>query len=248
MASKKQPQKKTTKASVKGKNQPQKKTTKGTKKGPVIFDKNIEKHKKKQKEVVEVEEKESEAYKVSSYMIKVVLIGDAAVGKTSIRQRYLGKGFQREHLATLGADFAAITKTIDNHEIKFQIWDLAGQPMFKNVRPRFFKGCFGALAVFDITRKDTFQNLSSWMEELYQFSGRGVVPIIILANKVDLEDEREVTLKEAKKCIQKLNEKTKELEIENFFLETSALTGLNIEKAFEILGQYIIERFSSEDE
>jgi len=229
------------------KKQPQKKTTKRSDKGPVIFKDNIKKHQKKQKEVVEVEEKESEAYKVSSYMIKIVLIGDAAVGKTSIRQRYLGKGFQREHLATLGADFAATTKTIDNHEIKFQIWDLAGQPMFKNVRPRFFKGCFGALAVFDITRKDTFQNLSNWMEELYQFSGRGVVPIILLANKVDLEDEREVTLKEAKKCVEKLNEKTKELEIENFFLETSALTGLNIEKAFEILGQYIIERFSSED-
>ena len=229
------------------KKQPQKKTTKASGKGPVLFDDNIEKHKKKQKEVVEVEEKETEAYKVTTYMIKIVLIGDAAVGKTSIRQRYLGKGFQKEHLATLGADFAATTKTIDNHEIKFQIWDLAGQPMFKNVRPRFFKGCFGAIAVFDITRKDTFQNLSNWMEELYQFSGRGVVPIIILANKADLKDEREVTLKEAKKCIEKLNEKTKELEIENFFLETSALTGLNIEKAFEILGQYIIERFSSED-
>ena len=229
------------------KKQPQKKTTKGTKKGPVLFEDNIEKHKKAQKEVVEVEEKETEAYKVSSYMIKVVLIGDAAVGKTSIRQRYLGKGFQREHIATLGADFAATTRTIDNHEIKYQIWDLAGQPMFKNVRPRFFKGCFGALAVFDITRKDTFKNLSNWMEELYQYSGRGVVPIIILANKVDLKDEREVTLKEAKKCVQQLNAKTKELEIENFFLETSALTGLNIDKAFEILGQYIIERFSSED-
>ena len=240
MASKKQPQKKTTKGTKKGQ-------TKGTKKGPVLFEDNIEKHKKAQKEVVEVEEKETEAYKVSSYMIKVVLIGDAAVGKTSIRQRYLGKGFQREHIATLGADFAATTRTIDNHEIKFQIWDLAGQPMFKNVRPRFFKGCFGALAVFDITRKDTFKNLSNWMEELYQYSGRGVVPIIILANKVDLKDEREVTLKEAKKCVQQLNAKTKELEIENFFLETSALTGLNIDKAFEILGQYIIERFSSEE-
>ncbi|MEE9411039.1 MAG: Rab family GTPase [Candidatus Heimdallarchaeota archaeon] len=230
------------------KKQSKKKTTSSSDKGPVLFDENIKKHKESQKETIEVEEKDPDAYRVSSYMIKIVLIGDAAVGKTSIRQRYLGKGFQKEHLATLGADFAATTRTIDNHEIKFQIWDLAGQPMFKNVRPRFFKGCFGALAIFDITRKETFQNLSNWMEELYQYSGRGVVPMIILANKSDLAEEREVTLEDANKYVDQLNKKTKEHELENFFLETSAKTGLNIEKAFEILGQYIIDKFSSSEE
>jgi len=120
--------------------------------------------------------------------------------------------------------------------------------MFKNVRPRFYKGCFGSLAIFDITRKETFQNLTIWIEELYQYSGRGVVPVIILANKTDLKDEREVTIKEAKEFVEKLNEKTKEHSIENFFLETSAKTGLNIEKAFELLSQYIIDKFSSDQE
>ena len=218
-------------------------------KGPVMFKDNIDKHKEEAliDEVI-AEAENTRGQPSNAYMIKLVLIGDSAVGKTSIRQRYLGHGFQREHLTTLGADFAAITKEVDEFQIKYQIWDLAGQPMFKNVRPRFFKGCFGALAVFDITRKDTFLNLGNWIEELYQSSGRGVVPIILLANKMDLEDEQQVTKEEAEEFVEELNKKTKELSIENFFLPTSAKTGLNIDKAFSIIGQYIVERFSTTDD
>lgn len=224
------------------KKQSQKETGK-SKKGPILFDKNIEKHKE---ELEDTKNTKNIASSLDSgtYMIKLVLIGDAAVGKTSIRRRYLGQGFKREHLTTLGADFAATTKTVDNYQIKYQIWDLAGQPMFKNVLPRFFKGCFGALVIFDITRKETFENLTNWIENLYKYSNRGVVPVIVLANKTDLDEEREVTIKEAKEFIKLLNKKTKEHEIENFFLETSAKTGLNIDKSFEIIGQYIIEKFS----
>ena len=229
------------------KKQSQTKTKEESDKGPVMFDENIEKHKEvstgeDSKEII------TDTKRSNAYMIKLVLVGDAAVGKTSIRQRYLGKGFQKEHLTTLGADFAAITKEVDDFQIKYQIWDLAGQPMFKNVRPRFFKGCFGSLAVFDVTRRETFLNLSNWIEELYQFSGRGIIPVIILANKIDLVDEQEVTIKEVQKFVDELNKKTKEHSIENFFLETSALTGLNIDKAFEIIGQYIVERFSTTKE
>jgi Ras-related protein Rab-11A len=226
------------------------KSKKGSEKGPVMFKDNIDKHKEEESIIEEVmaEVEENKGKSSNAYMIKLVLIGDSAVGKTSIRQRYLGHGFQKEHLTTLGADFAAITKEVDEYQIKYQIWDLAGQPMFKNVRPRFFKGCFGALAVFDITRRDTFLNLGNWIEELYQSSGRGVVPIILLANKMDLEDERQVTEEEAQEFVAELNKQTKELSIENFFLPTSALNGLNIDKAFEIIGQYIVERFSTMDE
>ena len=219
-----------------------------TAKGPVMFKDNIDKHKEETEMEEILAEEKPKGKSSNAYMIKLVLIGDAAVGKTSIRQRYLGHGFQREHLTTLGADFAAITKEVDEYQIKYQIWDLAGQPMFKNVRPRFFKGCFGALAVFDITRRDTFLNLSNWIEELYQFSGRGVVPIIILANKMDLEDELQVTKEEAEEFVEELNKKTKELSIENFFLATSAKTGLNIDEAFGLIGQYIVERCSTIDD
>lgn len=215
-------------------------------KGPIMFEENIKKHKESINDE-HFSEEEPQPKSTSAYMIKLVLIGDAAVGKTSIRKRYLGEGFQKEHLATLGADFAATTRVVDEYKIKYQIWDLAGQPMFKNVRPRFFKGCFGALAVLDITRRETFLNLGSWIEELYQFSGRGVVPVIILANKMDLVDEQKVTIEEIESFVKKLNKKTKEHSIENFLLETSAKTGLNIDKSFEIISEHIIERFSTTD-
>jgi len=224
-----------------------KKSDKGSDKGLVLFEDNIRKHMKEEKDTNETEGQITETQQTSAYMIKLVLIGDSAVGKTSIRNNYLGKGFEKEHLTTLGADFAATTKTVDNYQIKYQIWDLAGQPMFKNVRPRFFKGCFGALAVFDITRKETFHNLTNWIQELYQFSGRGVVPVIILSNKMDLENHA-ITAEEAQEFIEELNKKTKEHKIKNFFLETSAKTGQNIDEAFQILGEYVVEKYSSDDD
>ncbi|MHA1345391.1 MAG: Rab family GTPase [Candidatus Heimdallarchaeaceae archaeon] len=229
------------------KKQSPKKSDEESDKGVVLFEDNIKKHTKEEKYTIETEDQSTETQKTNAYMIKLVLIGDSAVGKTSIRNNYLGLGFEKEHLTTLGADFAATTKTVDNYQIKYQIWDLAGQPMFKNVRPRFFKGCFGALAVFDITRKETFHNLTNWIQELYQYSGRGVVPVIILSNKMDLENHA-VTVEEAQEFIEKLNKKTKEHKIENFFLETSAKTGQNIEEAFRILGEYIIEKYSTDDD
>jgi small GTP-binding protein len=224
-----------------------KKSDEGPDKGVILFKDNIKKHISGEKDSTETEDQSTESQQTSAYMIKLVLIGDSAVGKTSIRNNYLGLGFEKEHMTTLGADFAAITKDVDDFQIKYQIWDLAGQPMFKNVRPRFFKGCFGALAVFDITRKETFHNLTNWIQELYQFSGKGVVPVIILSNKMDLGDHA-VSVEEAQEFIEELNKKTKEHKVENFFLETSAKTGQNIDEAFRILGEYIIERYSSDND
>ncbi len=180
------------------------------------------------------------------YMIKLTLLGDGAVGKTSIRQRYLGKGFKTELLPTLGADFATIEKVIGDNHIKFQIWDLGGQTQYKHVRPRFYKGCFGALLIFDVTRRESFMNLSNWLEELYTNNGKGTVPVIILANKVDLEEQKSVTLEELKEFTDKLSEQTMKKNIKNFYLETSAKTGLNIDKAFEIVADYIIKKFTEE--
>ncbi|MHA1303533.1 MAG: Rab family GTPase [Candidatus Heimdallarchaeaceae archaeon] len=209
--------------------------------GIILFKENIEKISEKKE--IRDEKAEEESTESKQFMIKLCLIGDGAVGKTSIRRRYLGKGFLKEHLATLGADFAVKEKNIDDYYIRFQIWDIAGQEFFKRVRSRFYRGCFGALAVFDITRRDTFLNLTNWLDELYQHNGRGVIPVIILANKTDLAD-REVSLEEAQSFVDRLNDKTKSEGIENFFLETSAKTGKNIEQAFDIIGNYIVSKYA----
>ena len=186
------------------------------------------------------------------YFLKIVLLGDGAVGKTNIRKNYLGQGFTKDHLMTIGADFAAADKVIQikdkEYNITFQIWDLAGQGTFNQVRSMYYRGVFGALVVFDVTRKNSFDNLSSWIKELYKNSNRGAVPIVILGNKYDLFDEDEDHVKnvEINDMIEILN---KELKDENFnvtYLNTSALTGLNIENAFESLGSNIINWLKSQ--
>ncbi len=145
---------------------------------------------------------------------------------------------------TIGADFALKETTVivdgEPQKIKFQIWDLAGQPRFGSVRNVYYLGCLGALVVFDLTRPDTFQNLVGWIQEIWQHNGKGVIPIVILGNKADLLDEypNHVPLDTAQKFAEKLTEtKTRKYGFEVKFLQTSAKTGLNIEEAFNSLAQ-----------
>ncbi len=136
---------------------------------------------------------------MSSYFLKISLLGDGAVGKTSLRNRFMGRGFRTEHLMTIGADFAAHEFPVDGNKTTFQIWDLAGQDSFKTVRARFFNGSMGALMVFDVTRKDSFMNVTKWITELWNNSGRGVVPVILLGNKADLRSSDSVAVEQANK-------------------------------------------------
>lgn len=180
----------------------------------------------------------------AEYVFKITLVGDGAVGKTSIRNRYMGYGFSSSHLMTLGADFAVTEKEMIPDEIwKFQIWDVAGQPMFSEVRPRFYNGSMGALLVFDVTDRNTFKSCTMWVREVYQYCGKNAIPIILLANKTDLRNRKSVNLKQAEKFIRILNEGTASFGVTNHLLETSAKTGLNIDLAFEKLGNAIRASF-----
>ncbi|MHA2055630.1 MAG: Rab family GTPase, partial [Candidatus Hodarchaeales archaeon] len=175
-------------------------------------------------------------------LMKVCLLGDGAVGKTALRERYLGKQFSSGYVMTIGADFAVKKTEIkenggsSSQTVKFQIWDLAGQPRFNSVRELYYKGSHGGLLVFDITRRDSFNNLFAWIEELYKNSGRGTMPITLLGNKVDLRDETEdpVTAEEAKEFI-KVIKKKYDMKFDVPYLETSAKTGENVDESFNLL-------------
>ena len=182
--------------------------------------------------------------KLQLLLMKVCLLGDGAVGKTALRERYLGKQFSSGYVMTIGADFAVKKTQINTEEgvkeVKFQIWDLAGQPRFNSVRELYYKGSHGGLLVFDITRRDSFTNLTAWVDELYKNSGRGTIPIAVLGNKVDLRDETEnpVTERDALNFTKELKEEL-DMHYEIPYLETSAKTGENVDESFDRLAHTI---------
>ncbi|MFX1514889.1 MAG: Rab family GTPase [Promethearchaeota archaeon] len=185
-------------------------------------------------------------------LVKISLCGDGGVGKTSLRNRYLGQGFQTDYVPTIGTDFVS-KQIILNHgsehkNIRFQIWDLAGQPTFRTVRAFYFKHTVGALLVYDITRPDTLFSLDKWMNELSKHSGSTDISVIVLGNKLDLQDESKDRVKseEARRYISgELIVQFDNIDENVIYLETSAKTGKNVNEAFYELGLTIYNKYKT---
>ena len=163
-------------------------------------------------------------------ILKLVLIGDSGVGKTNILSRYNNNEFSLATQPTVGVEFGNKVIKKENKSIKLQLWDTAGQERYKAITNAFYKGSKGAFVVYDITRKSSFLNIDNWIGEL-KTNGSDDILIILVGNKTDLEDKREVSTDEGEK-------KAKQYGIA--FCETSALQGKNIEYAFNILIDEII--------
>ena len=170
------------------------------------------------------------------YMRKICMIGAGGSGKTAIVNRFLTQKFSEQYIVTIGSQFAVKTVTVKSHSdtdvrVKLLVWDLAGQERFDFIRTSYYKGSKGALLVYDVTRKNTWKELPKWIEETE--SALGIrIPIVLLANKVDLEDERVISKEMGLQFVEDNNL--------NGYLETSALTGENIDDAFKILAQATI--------
>ncbi|KAK4707798.1 hypothetical protein R3W88_028723 [Solanum pinnatisectum] len=156
------------------------------------------------------------------YVFKVVLIGDSAVGKSQILARFARNEFSLDSKATIGVEFQTRTLVIQHKSVKAQIWDTAGQERYRAVTSAYYRGAVGALLVYDITKRQTFDHIPRWLEELRAHADKNIV-IMLIGNKTDLEDQRAVPTEDAKEFAQKEG---------LFFLETSAMEATNVEDAF----------------
>ncbi|CAN6299592.1 unnamed protein product [Urochloa humidicola] len=157
------------------------------------------------------------------YVFKVVLIGDSAVGKSQILARFARNEFSLDSKATIGVEFQTRTLVIEHKSVKAQIWDTAGQERYRAVTSAYYRGALGALLVYDITKRQSFDHIPRWLEELRGHADKNIV-IMLVGNKSDLEEERAVSTEDAKEFAEKEN---------LFFLETSALQATNVENAFQ---------------
>ncbi|MFW9994082.1 MAG: GTP-binding protein [Candidatus Odinarchaeota archaeon] len=175
-------------------------------------------------------------------LFKINMIGDGTVGKTALLERYLTKAFHSYYLPTIGADFATFSTVVNGKKLKFQVWDIAGQPKWNSVRSIYYRGSIGAVLVYDITRDETYHNAGKWLEELFNHTGKGSVPVVLLANKEDLRDEYPNALTEEKGLIltSEINKMISRRGFTCSFFETSALTGQNVELAFKTLGEKVL--------
>ncbi|KAK7572140.1 hypothetical protein V9T40_014612 [Parthenolecanium corni] len=167
--------------------------------------------------------------KTYDYLFKLLLIGDSGVGKTSVLFRFSEDAFNTTFISTIGIDFKIRTIEMDGKRIKLQIWDTAGQERFRTITTAYYRGAMGIILVYDVTDAKTFENIKNWIRNIEENASADVEKIL-LGNKCELEDRRQVT-----------KERGERLAVEHGikFLETSAKTGANVEEAFLTLARDI---------
>ncbi|CAK9806141.1 Ras-related protein Rab-7a [Anthophora retusa] len=169
-------------------------------------------------------------------LLKVIILGDSGVGKTSLMNQYVNKKFSNQYKATIGADFLTKEVMVDDRIVTMQIWDTAGQERFQSLGVAFYRGADCCVLVFDVCAPSSFKSLDSWRDEfLIQASPRDPdnFPFVVLGNKLDLESEvrssRQVSTKRAQQwCVSKNNIP---------YFETSAKEAINVEQAFQTIAK-----------
>jgi len=170
-----------------------------------------------------------------SFILKIAIVGNGSVGKTSLVLQYCEKKFSENYIMTIGSNFAIKSLTLDSTtSVKLQIWDLAGQQHFSFVRPPFYRGASGTVYVFDITNRDSFENILEWKREVETVIPNK--PSVLVGNKCDLADERVVSKKEGELLAEKLGPSCLG------YYESSAKTGINLDELFQKLVSTIINK------
>ncbi|CEI87138.1 ras-related protein rab-like protein-6A [Rhizopus microsporus ATCC 52813] len=158
---------------------------------------------------------------------KLVFLGEQSVGKTSLITRFMYDTFDNTYQATIGIDFLSKTMYLEDKTVRLQLWDTAGQERFRSLIPSYIRDSSVAVIVYDISNRQSFINTSKWIDDVRAERGEEVI-IVLVGNKSDLSDKREVTVEEGEK-------RAKELHV--MFIETSAKAGHNVKTLFKKIAQ-----------
>ncbi|CAG9310565.1 unnamed protein product [Blepharisma stoltei] len=169
-----------------------------------------------------------------SCLFKFIIIGETSVGKSCLMLSFTDKKFRQQHDLTLGVEFGTKIMELEGEKIKLQLWDTAGSEKFRSVTRSYYRAAAGALLVFDITRRDTFNRLSEWLNEA-RLNGNPSMTVMLVGNKIDLNSQREVTYEEANKFAMDNN---------LLYAEASAKTGVGVREAFVDTAKAILKRIN----
>ena len=172
-------------------------------------------------------------------LLKIIILGDSGVGKTSLMHQYVSKKFDNRYKATIGADFLTKDVEINGQPVSLQIWDTAGQERFQSLGSAFYRGADACILVFDLTQADSFSHLSMWIDE-FQLQA-GVRDCVLIGNKVDLVEKRAVSQKAAVTWCQNKGDNVK-------YFETSAKDSTGVESAFLAVATQALNKKKSVDE
>ena len=180
------------------------------------------------------------------FKFKLIVVGDPSVGKTTLIRKYTTGAFQKDYIATLGAQFSKYEENLEGKKVRLFIWDIAGQETFELMRQKFYKGSSGAIIVFSHAPEEleSFNHTEKWLNELKKYCGD--IPIALFGNKIDLINENELISNEEKVnsdfCVEKF---VNEHDIIEYF-KTSALTGQGVIEAFQKLVRKLYFKVSKE--
>jgi Ras-related protein Rab-6A len=153
---------------------------------------------------------------------KLVFLGEQSVGKTSLISRFMYDTFDSTYQATIGIDFLSKTVYLDDRAIRLQLWDTAGQERFRSLIPSYIRDCAAAIVVYDITNRTSFLNITKWIEDVVAERQQNAL-LVIVGNKTDLQEKRQVTTEEGE---------AKAKECNALFMEASAMSGANVKQLF----------------
>lgn len=172
----------------------------------------------------------------NDHTFKLVLIGDSGVGKSCLMTRFVEDHFSDVHISTIGVDFKTVTTMVDGKIVKLHVWDTAGQERFANVTTHYYRNCDGAIVVYDVTNKDSFDAVDNWVDAVEAANGDGAVTLLFVGNKNDLADERQVSRKDGQLMAQRFSAP---------FIETSAKSSANVDITFLNLSKKLVRKKKS---